>query len=107
MGDGESVFVDGNVVGYIEDGVFCQRVSDRHIFRELNAKGIDIGLYRQLRHRCHTWRLIFKDTHQVLSIPFERIGAVGVERDTGAGSQILVKLQDFDEDKPALQKRLL
>ncbi len=106
MGDRESVFADGHVVGYVEDGVFYQRVTERHIFRQLNAKGIDISLYRQLRHRCHTWRLTFKDTRQVLSISFERIGAVGMERDTGAGSQIFVKLQDFDEDKPALQKRL-
>jgi len=102
----EPVFVDKKVVGYIEDGVFVQRVTDKHIFRQYNAKGIDADLYRRLRGSCHTWRLIFKNTGQVLSIPFDKIGAVGWEANTGAGKQRLVKLTDFNEDRPVVQRSL-
>ncbi|MBA7623782.1 hypothetical protein ES703_31181 [subsurface metagenome] len=104
--DREPVFVDKMVVGYIEDGAFCQRVTDKHIFRQYNAKGIDANLFRRLRGSCHTWRLIFKKTGQVLSIPLEKIEAVGWETDTGAGKQLLVKLTDFNEDRPVIQKAL-
>jgi hypothetical protein len=102
----EPVFVDKRVVGYIEDGVFVQRVTDKHIFRQHNAKGMDADLYRRLRGNCHSWRLIFKKTGQVLSIPFEKIEAVGWEQDTGAGRQRLVHLTDFNEDSPVVQRQL-
>lgn len=102
------VFVDNRVVGSEEDGVFVQRITQKHIFIQENAKGIDVSLFQRLKNSCHTWRLVFKDTGQVLSIPFDKIEIVGNEREIpGAGRQIMVKLEDFNEDKPAVQKRLL
>lgn len=103
----EPVFVDGVVVGYSEKGVFWQRITERHIFRQYNAKGIDANLFERLRRVCHTWRLVFRDTKQVLSVPFDKIEVVGIKTDTGAGRQILVKLEDFNEEQVAMQKRLL
>lgn len=101
------VFVEKKVIGTIRDGVFVQRVTHRHIFREQNAKGMDLNVHYRLAGRCHTWQLIFKDTKQVLSIPFEKIAQVGTVASTGAGMQYLVKLSDFNEDQVALQKKLL
>ena len=103
----EPVFVDATVVGRLRDGVFEQRITHRHIYRLYNAKGIDLGLYRQLEGRCHTWRLIFKDTAEVLSIPFADISKLAILQDTGAGPQYLVDLKHFTQDQPALQSRLI
>ena len=103
----EPLYVNATVVGFLRDGVFEQRITRRHIFRLYNAKGIDLGLYRQLEGRCHTWRLIFKDTAEVLSIPFADIPKLGILQDTGAGPQYLVALNHFTQDQPALQSRLI
>lgn len=100
------VFVDKKVIGRIYDGVFVQKTTERHIFRELNAKGMDVDVHGRLAGRCHTWRLEFKDTKQVLTIPFAKIAQVGALVSTGAGAQYMVKLSDFNEDQVALQKTL-
>ncbi len=107
MSDENLVFVDKQVIGRVEGGVFCQLITQRHIFRELNAKGIDASLFISLSRFCHSWQLTFRDTKQVLSIPFKKILLVGVKRGTGAGQQYLVKLEDFNNDIPVLQHRLL
>lgn len=100
------VFVEKKVIGQFLHGVFEQSCSHRHIFREQNAKGIDVNVHHRLAGRCHTWRLTFKDTKQVLSMPFEKILEVGKVIQTGAGPQYLVKLIDFNEERPAIQHQL-
>lgn len=100
------VFVDNKVIGEVIDGIFVQRIYERHIFREYNAKGIDTNVHARLAGRCKAWRLEFKDTKQVLTIPFEKIAMVGKIVATGAGAQYLVKLTDFNEKRPAIQHGL-
>ena len=104
--DGEPVFVNGRVIGKVIDGVFTQRITDRHIYKELNAKGMDINLHAALQGKCEIWRLIHKKTHQVLSIPYYKIEIVGIKRDTGSGPQYYVPLGEFNEDRPVVQKPL-
>lgn len=104
---GEPQFVNGKVVGRLENGVFFQRVQRRHIYRVLNAKGMDIGLHRVLRGKCRLWRIEFDD-HQTLEIEYKRIEISGKIRPVkGAGTQWMVPLQYFDELKPATQRRLV
>ena len=100
------VFVDNKVIGEIRAGVFVQRTTERHIFRELNAKGMDVDVHGRLAGRCDAWRLEFKDTGQILTIPFAKIAQVGILRSTGAGAQYLVKLSEFNEDRPVIQHAL-
>ena len=103
----EPQFVNGRVVGSLENGVFFQRVQRRHIYRVLNAKGMDVGLHRQLRGKCRLWRIEFED-HQTLEIEYKRIEISGKLRPiTGAGLQWMVPLKYFDELVPATQKRML
>ena len=101
------VFIDNKVIGHVRDGIFVQKTSLRHVFRQTNSKGMDINVHGRLVGRCHRWRLEFTDTKQVLSIPFEKIAQVGVITSTGAGVQYLVHLADFNEDQVALQAKLL
>ena len=103
----EPQFVNGKVVGQLENGVFFQRVQRRHIYRVLNAKGMDIGLHRQLRGKCHLWCIEFDD-HQTLEIEYKRIEISGVIRPIkGAGMQWMVPLKYFDELTPATQRRMI
>ena len=103
----EPQFVNGRVVGSLENGVFYQRVQRRHIYRVLNAKGIDVGLYRQLRGKCRKWRIEFED-HQTLEIDYSRIAISGVKKKIpGAGEQWMVRLSLFDELKQATQRRMI
>ena len=103
---GEPQFASGRVVGDLDMGVFFQRVQRRHIYRVLNAKGMDAGLYRQLRGKCRLWRIEFDD-HQVLEIEYKRIELSGkLMQIKGAGKQWMVPLKYFDELTPATQKRL-
>lgn len=105
---GVPLFVNGQVVGTLEGGVFEQRISSRHIFRRYQAKGIDQVLHRELKGRCQKWRLIFGDTGQVLSIPFARIEQAGFPfAPPKAGRQIMVKLEFFDEERAETQMRLV
>ena len=105
----EPQFVDGKVVGQLEGDVFFQRIYSKHIYRRFNAKGIDLGLFKQLRGKCRLWRIHFEDTGQEISIPYDRIALSGFEHDPGGGvpRQIMVKLRYFDEEKPACQRRML
>ena len=102
-------YAGNRVVGELRDGVFEQNIKSRHIYRAKNAKGMDLWVHRALRGYCELWRIIFKDTHQVLSIPYDKIELVGTAADPGGGIgvQIFVKLEDFDEENPATQMRLL
>lgn len=103
-------WVDGRVVGNIsDDGVFVQNITSRHIYNSLQAKGMDLWLHRGLIGKCELWRLVFKDTGQVLSIPFSMIESSGKKHDPGGGVgvQIFVPLALFEEEKPAIQMRLL
>jgi hypothetical protein len=106
---GEPLFVNGRVVGTLEGGIFEQRISSAHIYRRFQAKGIDRTLHRELRGRCQLWRLRFGDTGQVLSIPFARIEEVGFpfSPGRGAGRQIMVKLEFFDEEAEVMQRRMI
>ncbi len=105
----EAQFVDGEVVGHLDNGVFFQRISERHIYRRFNSKGMDSRLYLALKGKCHKWRLEFEDTKRVIEIGYDRIALSGFECDPGGGlpRQIMVKLEYFDELLPASQKRLL
>ena len=105
----EPQFIDGKVVGQLENGVFTQTIYTRHIYRRFNAKGMDVRLHHALKGKCYKWRLIFGDTKQVLSIPYDRIELSG-KRDNPKGGivdQIFVPLELFDEDRVESQKRLL
>lgn len=103
----EPQFVNGKVVGQLENGVFFQRVQRRHIYRVMNAKGMDVGLHRGLRGKCRIWRIEFED-HQTLEIEHKRIEISGKIRPIkGAGIQWVVPLQYFDEQKPATQRRMI
>lgn len=102
------VYIDDVPIGELRSGVFIQRVSQRHIYRRLNAKGMDVSLYFRLKQVCHTWTLIFMDTKQELSIPIGKIPKVAIRRKVGnAGEQFLVKLADFNKDRPEIQQPLL
>lgn len=103
----ELVFVNGKRIGKIIDGIFPQFISDRHIFRELNAKGMDINLHAALRGKCQVWQLHHEKTGQVLSILFDKIRQVGIKKDTGAGVQYMVPLAEFNEERPVVQARLI
>ena len=103
----EPQFVNGKVVGQLDKGVFFQRVQHRHIYRVLNAKGMDVGLHRQLRGKCQLWRIEFDD-HQVLEIEYKRIEISGKLRPIpGAGMQWMVRLDLFDELTSATQRRMI
>lgn len=104
----ERQFVGNKVVGFLENGIFYQLITSRHIFRRYQAKGMDPILHRTLKGKCYLWQLTFEDTKQVLSIPFDKIEKVGFEVNTkGAGKQIMVKLKYFEEETKPLQKQLL
>jgi hypothetical protein len=105
------VFVDGRPIGEIIRGWFTQKTTKRHIFRELNSKGIEYDVYQRLRlfenGKVLGWRLIFKDTKEILAIPLERIPEVGILNPPhSAGNQYHVKMQYFNVEQPALQKEL-
>ncbi len=106
---GEPQFVEGKVVGELDRGVFTQRIYTRHIYRRLNAKGMDTRLHQALRGKCRLWRLIFGDTGQVLSIPYGRIEVSGTRADPRGGmvEQIFVPLQYFDKERDATQRRMI
>lgn len=105
---GEPQFIEGRVVGDLDQGVFTQQIFTRHIYRLLNAKGMDVRLHRALRGKCRLWRLIFGDTHQIINIPYPRIELSGTRRKPkGLVDQIFVPLHLFDEEKPATQKRMI
>lgn len=107
--DDNRVWAGDRVVGIIENGVFIQQITRRHIYWAMNAKGLDVHVYTHLQGQCHTWRLVFTDTKQVLSIGMEKVKIVGVKRDLGprAGIQYMVKLADFSEEQTTLQGSLL
>ncbi len=105
---GEPQFIEGKVVGDLDLGVFTQRIFTRHIYRLLNAKGMDVRLHRALRGKCRLWRLIFGDTNQIINIPYSRIELSGTRKTPkGLVEQIFVPLQYFDEERAATQKRML
>lgn len=105
----EPQFVDGKVVGQLDNGVFFQRIQPRHIYRRYNAKGIDKRLYDSLKGNCRVWRLEFEDTKRVIQIAYDRIELSGfsVHIGTGIPDQILVPLHLFDEVKPVAQARMI
>ena len=104
----ERQFVGNKVVGLLENRVFYQLITTRHIYRRYQAKGMDAILHRTLQGKCYLWRLKFEDTGQVLSIPFDKIQKVGFEVTTkGSGRQIMVRLKDFEEETKPLQRQLL
>lgn len=104
----EPQFVDGKVVGQLDNGIFFQRITQRHIYRVLNAKGMDFYLHRSLKGKCHKWLLEFEDTSQRLEILFPLIEKVGIKRELPrAGMQYLVKLKEFDVVRPVMQVRMI
>lgn len=104
----ERQFVGNKVVGSLENRIFYQLITTKHIYRRYQAKGMDTILHRMLKGKCYLWRLKFEDTGQVLSIPFDKIQKVGFEVTTkGAGKQIMVRLKDFDEETKRPQRQLL
>ncbi len=107
MRDESLVFVNHKPIGRIMKGVFIQMITRRHIFRLTNSKGIDESALIRVEHECHTWRLIFKDTKEILSIPVKKIRQVGKKEPHAAGIQYMVCLGDFNQDQPALQKAFI
>jgi len=104
----EPMFVDGRVVGQLDFGVFFQRISTRHIYRAMNAKGMDVNLHRALRGKCWKWRLEFEDTKRVIEIDYDRIEISGkLIPVVGVGLQWMVRLDLFDELMPATQRRMI
>ena len=105
----EPVFVDGTVVGQLDDGVFKQVIYPRHIYRVRNAKGMDVGLYESLKGRCSRWMLTFGDTLKVLSIPFPDIEIFGKKMKPGKNMepQYMVPLTKFNQEQTELQRRMM
>jgi len=104
----EPQFVNGKVIGTLDKGVFFQRIQTRHIFRQMQAKGIDLQLFRSLRGRCREWKLEFEDSKRLICIAYDRIEQSGVIKWVpGAGQQMMVELRLFDEIRPGTQKRLI
>ena len=91
----------------VVDGVFIQRTTLLHTQQQGDAKGINAYTYRRLVGKCHTWRLEFTDTKQVLSIPFEKIAQVASLVSAGTSAQYKVKLSEFDEVQVVMQEKLL
>jgi len=105
---GEAQFVDKRVVGFLDNRVFHQDITARHIFRQYQAKGMDMSLYRALKGKnCKIWELRFQDTKQVLAISFDQMEKVGFEVNTGSGKQMMVRLKEFSEKEEAKQRHLL
>ena len=105
---GKPMFVGNRVVGALEDGVFEQVITYRHVYRRELAKGMDINLHRALKGQCRIWKLIFRDTGEVLTIPFERIELSGYKvKAGGVGEQWMVKLEYFDRIKVGAQRRMV
>jgi len=103
----EKVFVKDRFIGLVSDGIFPQNITDRHIYRRLNAKGMDLDLHQTLKGRCHTWRLTHMKTGKVLEIDFNKIEIVGQRVDFGQiGRQYMVPLSEFTEARPEIQRRL-
>jgi hypothetical protein len=102
------VFAGEKVIGYIEDGVFIQRITDKHILRLKNSKGLDVAVYRHLKSRCHTWMVMHRFTQEIWTMPFAHIEEVGelFDMHKGYGPQYQVSLEHFNVAQPALQKRL-
>lgn len=104
----EPQFVDGKVVGQLDNGVFYQRITQHHIYRVLNAKGMDFYLHRSLRGKCHKWLLEFEDTGQRIEILFALIEQVGIKRQlNGVGIQYMVPLKEFDVVRPVMQVKMI
>jgi hypothetical protein len=104
----DRVFVGGRVIGQIWGYTFVQKVTRRHLFRELNSKGIEFDVYQRLvLEGVNIWRIVFKDTGQIFEIPLAKICKVGILRPPhSAGNQYHVRLQDFTEVRPILQKEM-
>jgi len=96
----------GKIAGVVQGDTFIQHVAWGHIYRKLNAKGLDYSLYLQARMRCKYWQLVFPDGMS-LRVPFEKVDKIKIERNAEAGKQIFVKLDDFNEDRPTVQGRML
>ncbi len=97
---------DGQVVGVIQGDIFIQQVRWNHIYRKLNAKGLDYGIYIQARMRAKYWQLVFPDG-KILRIPFNKVDKVLIEKTTVVGKQVFVRLEDFNVERPVLQGALL
>lgn len=92
------------IVGRLLDGVYWQSYSADHLINHArygitNAKGMDVGVYRQLIG-AHTWRIVEEKTHKELYIPIKSIDVllkahVAKEADIGYGTQIFIPLDRF------------
>lgn len=100
---------DGPPVGELADGVFVQRVQGRHIYNAAAGKGMDKFVHFQLKVKhCRTWRLDFKDTKQVLEIPFAKVESYPLKKIRNlAGEQYLVPFEDFQEVRAVIQPNLV
>lgn len=107
--DDRLVYIGECPIGKLVDGVFRQPVTVKSIYRELNAKGMDIEVHASLKARgCWMWMLEFTDTLQVLTLPFDKVTMYGKKKQiSGAGIQYFVALSDFTEKRPAVQLRLV
>jgi len=102
------VFVDDVVIGHIKEGRFVQRISRRHLFRELNSKGIEFDVYQRLLHEpVQFWRLEFQDTGEIVEIPFRQIPECGILNPRhSAGYQYHVKMRFFNVVRSQIQKEM-
>lgn len=108
MSNHELVYAMGKVVGTLRNGVYEQKYSPRtHLYHKQAGKGMDKSIYLSLRGRCHTWRIINCDTGEVLEMPFRKIELVATEiKAAKYAPQYMVKLADFNQTMPAVQKEL-
>lgn len=105
----EPVYHDGRVVGILEGDTYRQQYDSGHIYRRLNAKGMNKGIYLYLKGKgCQFWMITHKQTKESLTVPFWKIKELGIEQDMGKdGIQIFVKLEDFNMTHPAIQSKML
>lgn len=97
------------VIGHIVYDTFRQWYDNDDIFNDMNAKGLDYSTYLNIVNKVHFWTITHKQTKRSLTMPIMKVHIVGVVKDMGAryGKQIMVRLDDFNMEKPAVQREML
>ena len=105
----QPIYHNNRVVGILDGDCYRQQYDSGHIYRKLNAKGMNRGVYLTLQGLgCKWWLIQHKQTKQCLRMPFCKIKLVAVEKDMGKdGIQLLVPLEDFNVDVVAKQKTMI
>ena len=110
---GEKIWTkDNKLAGYLCGATYYQAYDDGHIYKHMNAKGMDKSIYLNLLPRCKRWTIVHKYSRMRLSIPYNKIAlllksgaAKEIDTHTNFGVQVMVCLDDFNEKLPEIQER--